>query len=83
MVQAIDDLITLFKTFNHATVNAAITAGGGTEQLTADPTIELRNVFMEAPPARNANGNVILTGEEEGASIELGEDRHVPYFITG
>lgn len=83
MTQAIDDLVTLFKTFNHATVNTAITAGGGTEQLTADPSIELRNVFMETPPARNANGNVILTGEQEGTSIELGEDRHVPYFITG
>ncbi len=83
MTQAIDDLLTLFLTFNHATVNTAITAGGGSEQLDQDPTIAIRNVFMEAPGAYTDDGLIILTEEVEGSSIELGEQRHLVFQISG
>jgi hypothetical protein len=83
MTQAIDDLLTLFKTFNHTTVNTAITSGGGTEQLSDDPTILLERDYLDLAGAADTNGYVILTDEQEGASIELGAFRHIPYFIGG
>lgn len=58
-------------------------AGATIENLAAKPTIEVEAEFLRNPVARNVNGRIIYKLEEEGASIELGEDRHKVYFIDG
>ena len=83
MTQAIDDLLTLYLTFNHATVNAAITAGGGSEQLTDDPPIAIRNTFMETPPPFSVDGYILLTKEIPGTNINFGPSRHEVTFVDG
>ncbi len=71
----------------HALVNANFDhtniTGATIENLTADPEIEIRSDYMTAPVARNSNGNIVFTREDEADALELGENRMVIYFIDG
>jgi len=83
MTQPIDDLLTLFKTFVHDTVNTAITAGGGTEQLTADPTTVLMDDFVDIGAVDDPNGYIVLEDEIDAEPIEEGPTRHLRWVISG
>jgi hypothetical protein len=83
MTQAIDDLLTLFQTFAHTTVNTAVTNGGGTEQLSADPTIEMYRTYVDQGAVLDTNGYVVLVDEQEGEPRENGPSRDEIYVISG
>lgn len=83
MTQPIDDLLTLFQTTYFAAVNTIVTAGGGTEQLTADPTTIMYEDYVDLLVDADPNGYVVLKDEQEAAPVEEGPTRHEPYLIDG
>ncbi len=68
--------------FVFATLNNLLNAPKN-EQLTEKPPIILEDNLIHNPPTQTDNCLIVITGSQEGNSIELGEDRHVVWFIDG
>ncbi|KKL87410.1 hypothetical protein LCGC14_1935030, partial [marine sediment metagenome] len=58
-------------------------AGATIENLAADPTIIDFDALEELTGDADVNGYIVYKDWSEGTAIELGEDRHEVYFLTG